>query len=427
MDKLKEGEQTVLPVPAEEESEDCPPLPGGSREKTGRIVPGSDPFSDGGPPPDPSAVARPSVHGGIGRYIFLFICAVFGSFAIFAVAAGIGEALGKNEITLPALLYGDVVNSGVTGIPKNGDGIILAGRVKVPAAPPLTSDGTGEAPGALEVEGEDAGDEGEAPEEITFPIRSVDLSAPDLISVINDTDYSPDFASIAKKERTIPPAADLNAEYGDGAPLVLIVHTHGTESYMPDGADDYSSSDSFRSLDASAGVVAVGDTVREVLEKRGIGVIHCASMFDAVDFSSAYASSGEAVARTLEEYPSVKYVLDIHRDALITASGENLRPVAKTESGDAAQIMIVVGTDGAGADHPGWEDNLSLAFRIRSGVASKCPDLMRSVDLRRESFNQQLAPGSLLIEAGAAANSLPEAKRAAAIFADVFADEILGE
>ena len=320
-----------------------------------------------------------------------------------------------------------MVNSGLAELPKNGDGVILTGRVRVPAAPSLTEDGTGEEPRALEAEGEEAEDEAIPEDGVTLPIRPVDLSAGDPLSVINETDFSPDFAAIAEKESAIPPAADLYAEYGDGAPLVLIVHTHGTESYSPEGASEYSSADAFRSLDPEAGVVAVGETVREVLAGRGIGVIHCTSMFDAVDFSSAYASSGETAARILSEYPSVKYVLDIHRDALITAEGDNLRPVTETEDGPAAQIMLVVGTDEAGADHPGWEDNLSLALKSQRGVAAVCPGLMRSVDLRCESFNQQLAPGSLLIEAGAAANSLGEAKRAAAVFAGVFADIIKGE
>lgn len=319
------------------------------------------------------------------------------------------------------------MNSGLTELPKKGDGVILTGRVRVPAAPSLTDDGTTDAPRALEAEGEEAED-GAAPEDgAALPILTVDISAGDPLSVINETDFSPDFAAIAEKERAIPPAAELYAEYGDGAPLVLIVHTHGTESYSPDGASEYSSADSFRSLDPDEGVVAVGETVREVLAERGIGAIHCTSMFDAADFSSAYASSAEAVVRILGENPSVKYVLDIHRDALITAEGENLRPVTETEGGSAAQIMLVVGTDEAGADHPGWEDNLSLALKAQRDVAAVCPGLMRSVDLRRESFNQQLAPGALLIEAGAAANSLPEAKRAAAIFAFALADIIKGE
>ena len=368
------------------------------------------------------------MRGGFGRYIFLFVCAALGAFAVFAVAAGLGDALGRTGITLPTLLYGEVVNSGLSEIPKNGDGVILTGRVRVPAAPPVAEDGTGEKPGALEAEGEEAGDGGTVPEDAEeLPIRSVDLSAADALGVINETDFSPDLRAIAEKERAIPAAAELYAEYGDGAPLVLIVHTHGTESYSPDGAEEYSSSDAFRSLDPEQGVVAVGETVRGILEERGVGAIHCTSMFDAADFSSAYASSGAEVARILEAHPSVRYVLDIHRDALITAKGENLRPAVKTDEGDAAQIMIVVGTDGAGADHLGWEDNLSLALKVQEGVLEACPGLMRSVDLRRESFNQQLSPGSLLIEAGAAANSLSEAKRAAAIFAGVFADTVLGK
>ncbi|MBR3639806.1 MAG: stage II sporulation protein P [Clostridia bacterium] len=427
MDKLKGKEDAALPVPAEAgEVEET--FGGGACESPVKVASDAVPFPDGDPPPDASAVERPSVRGGFGRYIFLFVCAALGAFAVFAVAAGVGDALGRTGITLPALLYGEVVNSGLSEIPKNGDGVILTGRVRVPAAPPVAEDGSGEKPGALEADGEEAPDGGTAPEDpADLPVRSVDLSAADALSVINDTDYSPDFGSIAKKERTIPTAAELYAEYGDGAPLVLIVHTHGTESYSPAGADTYSSSDTFRSLDPDEGVVSVGETVREILAERGIGVIHCTSMFDAADFSSAYAFSGEAAARIVAEHPSVRYVLDIHRDALITAEGENLRPVIKTDGGDAAQIMVVVGTDGAGADHPGWEDNLSLALKLQENVFAVCPGLMRSVDLRRESFNQQLAPGSLLIEAGAAANCLDEAKRAAGIFADVLADAILGE
>ena len=426
MDKLKEKEEAALPVPAETEEPALFP-PDCAGEETEKIAPCADPFPGGDPPPDAAAAARPALRGGLGRYIFLFVCAVLGAFAVVAVAAGLGDALGRTGITLPSLLFGEVVNSGLTELPKNGDGVILTGRVRVPAAPSLAEDGTGGMPGALEAEGEEE-ENGAIPEDgATLPILAVDISAEDPFSVINETGFSPDFAAIAEKERAIPPAAGLYAEYGDGAPLVLIVHTHGTESYSPDGASEYSSADTFRSLDPDEGVVAVGETVREVLAERGIGVIHCTSMFDAADFSSAYASSAEAVVRILGEYPSVKYVLDVHRDALITAEGVNLRPVTETDDGPAAQIMLVVGTDEAGADHPGWEDDLSLALKVQKGVAAVCPGLMRSVDLRRESFNQQLAPGSLLIEAGAAANSLPEAKRAAAIFASALADIIKGE
>ncbi len=426
MDKLKEEERGCLPVPVGTEETAVPPA-----ETEGEVGDGAaqdtDPFPAGDPPSDASAVERPSVRGGVGKYIFLFVCAALGAFAVFAVAAGVGDALGRTGVTLPSLHFGEVVNSGLTEIPKNGNGVILTGRIRVPVAPPVNPDGTGEAPGALEAEGEDTGDDESLEDGGELPIRSVDISAAQLPGIINETEYSPDLEAIAAKERAIPPAAELSEEYGGGAPLVLIVHTHGTESYSPDGAEYYSASDTFRSLDPEEGVVAVGETVREVLADRGIGVIHCTSMFDAADFSSAYASSGATVTRILEEYPSVKYVLDIHRDALITAEGENLRPVTQTDGGAAAQIMLVVGTDAAGADHPEWENNLSLALKIQKGVAAVCPGLMRSVDLRRESFNQQLAPGSLLVEAGAAANSLPEAKRAAAIFADTFSDLVLGE
>lgn len=429
MDRLEEKEiQATVPVP--EKTEENPeeefryPVP---REDAEKVTSATEPFPPGELPSDPALVTRPVSRGGIGKYIALLVCAVFGAVAILVTAAGIKDAAGRTGVTFPALLYGAVVNSGLSQVPKDGGGVILSGRVRTPFAPSALPDGTGGVPGALEPEGEEEKN-GTVPEDgAVFPIRSVSIPASDPLTLINETDLDPDAAAVADAKREIPSAAQLYAEYGEGAPLVLIIHTHGTESYSPDGADTYLSSDSFRSLDPEEGVVAVGETVREVLETRGVATIHCDAMFDAQDFSSAYASSAETVLRIIGEYPSIRYVLDVHRDALITEEGENLRPVTETADGPAAQIMTVVGTNAAGADHPGWEENLNVALNLQKGVLSACPTLMRAVDLKPGSFNQQFAPGSLLIEAGAAANSLAEAKRGAAIFAAVFADYVLGK
>ncbi|MBQ1502922.1 MAG: hypothetical protein IIZ35_02870, partial [Clostridia bacterium] len=91
--------------------------------------------------------------------------------------------MGRTGITLPSLLFGEVVNSGLAELPKNGEGVILTGRVRVPAAPSLTEDGTGEEPRALEAEGEEAEDEAIPEDGVKLPIRPVDLSAGDPLSV----------------------------------------------------------------------------------------------------------------------------------------------------------------------------------------------------------------------------------------------------
>ena len=93
----------------------------------------------------------------------------------------------------------------------------------------------------------------------------------------------------------------------------------------------------------------------------------------------------------------------------------------------AARLMFVVGTDEAGADHPGWRDNPALALRLQTALSARYPALMRDVNLRSASFNEQYSKGSLLIEAGAAGCTLEEAMTAVDLLADALIAEIRGD
>ena len=386
-----------------------------------------DPF-----PPDPGSgegARHPptGVRPGAGRYIIMFFCALLALISVATAGAGIWDGIRTSGIRLPTFLLRQVFPGGVTELPRTG------GRPYFPdgpAVPRIPSDDTSD-PGSME--GKDGGDEaggdeaGGLPE--TLPIRSVDVSSGEKFgwSLINETPYAPDPETTAARERATPTLAQIEKEYGSGAPAVLIIHTHGSEAFSPDGAETYGGEEQFRSLDPSETVVAVGDVMEAVLRERGIGVIHEKTMFDVADFSTAYERAAAEIRRVISVSPSVCYVIDVHRDALITDRGECLRPVTGTAEGAAAQMMIVVGTDAAGSGHTGWEDNLSLALRLQRRIWGKYPTLMRSIDLRSPSFNEQYAKGSLLLEVGAAGNSLGEARRSAAIFADALAEEITGE
>jgi stage II sporulation protein P len=89
--------------------------------------------------------------------------------------------------------------------------------------------------------------------------------------------------------------------------------------------------------------------------------------------------------------------------------------------------MLVVGTDYAGAPHGEWEDNLSFALKLQKSTLGVNAGLMRSINLRSASFNAQYAKGAVLVEIGAAGNTLDEAKRAGELFADGVADVICGD
>ncbi len=278
-------------------------------------------------------------------------------------------------------------------IPEPSDAVLSTDADEPPAEPPVKEDG----------------DEGS-------PIVQVELSLSDGKGDIlfkNETDYTFDTSSILNSGYPIEPAGD--------EPSVLILHTHATECYTEEGQSRVTDT---RSSDPTKNMVAVGAVLAEELTERGIGVIHCTVMHDEASYSEAYIKSKEAVAKYLAEYPEIKYVIDVHRDAISTADGSMAKPMITKDGQDLAQLMLVVGTDEGGADHPGWKTNLCVALRTQAALIEYDDSLARPVNLRSASFNQQLSPGSLLLEVGSCANTLTEAKASARVFAEIFAELI---
>ncbi len=205
-------------------------------------------------------------------------------------------------------------------------------------------------------------------------------------------------------------------------PAVLIIHTHGTESYLPDGINYYTENDTFRSTDIEENAVSVGTVIADELNKAGIVTIHDTTMYDEASYNSAYTNSRNAVKKWLAEYPSIVCVIDVHRDAIVTADGKNIKPLVNIDGTDTAQLMLVVGTDEAGAAHPDWYVNYSFAANLQQKANELFPKLMRPLNLRRASFNQQLCQGFVLLEVGSCANTVTEARAAALLFAKVFTE-----
>ena len=236
----------------------------------------------------------------------------------------------------------------------------------------------------------------------------------------NETPYSPDVSELLNMPRVIEPLENLIANHGCDAPIVLIIHTHGTEAYS-----DYSDS-SYRTDDKSNNIVAVGKIIADRLNESGISTIHCDTLFDAEDFNMAYYNASLEIRRILQEYPSVTYIIDVHRDSVELSDGTHYPLKAETDGQIAAQLMFVVGTDYGGSGHTDWQENLSLAARIQYNIGTNYPALMRNINLRSASFNQQYTKGSLILEVGSSGNTLEEAKISADIFVKALIREIKG-
>lgn len=194
-------------------------------------------------------------------------------------------------------------------------------------------------------------------------------------------------------------------------PTVLILHSHATESYTQDG-ETYTEVSSYRTLNEDYNMLSIGERVVEVLAQYGISAIHDRSLHDYPDYNSAYSNSREAAQYYLNRYPTIQLILDLHRDAL-ESGGKQLRTAAQVEGVNAAQLMLVMGTNAGGLRHEEWEQNLSLGLKLHRQLERQNPGITRPMALRTQRFNQDLLSGALLVEVGAAGNTLSEALLAA--------------
>lgn len=248
-----------------------------------------------------------------------------------------------------------------------------------------------------------------------YPIRPTDLSTNDATALQNDTSYAVNMEEIAK-------AAVLRApETITGEPLVLIVHTHGTEGFSAEGSTFYSDTYNHpRTENVSENVVAVGKVIADALNKNGIPTLHCETMHDKESYIAAYDRSAESIRTYLERYPSIRYVFDVHRDSLIRADLTKLRPVTLHGGEPSAQIMMIVGSGEKSNIDYDWQANLILAEAIQQRLIADTLGVTRRLYLRGATYNQQHAKYGLLLEIGACGNTLAEAKNAATAFAEAF-------
>lgn len=215
----------------------------------------------------------------------------------------------------------------------------------------------------------------------------------------------------------------FDAQLIPDGPQVLIIHTHATEAYTMPAGEEYEQSDAFRTTDVRYNMVRVGDEIASGLAARGISVLHDRTLYDYPAYNGAYSRSAESIKRYLAEYPTIRFVLDVHRDAIEDTQGNTYKAVCG-EDANLAQLEFVMGSDGGGASHENWRENLKLAAAVQQTAVEKLPTLMRPIILRAARYNQQLSTGSLLVEVGAAGNSLEEALLSAQVFAECFADTV---
>lgn len=239
-------------------------------------------------------------------------------------------------------------------------------------------------------------------------------------SVRNLTDYSAAQVRQALAEGGLPFTVELDSDQ----PQVLIMHTHATECYAEaDGM--VSAQNNGRTTDTAANMVAVGEVLARTLNEAGICTVQDAALHDYPSYNGSYGRSCRTVEQWLEDCPSIRIVLDVHRDA-IEADGVRIKPTALVEGQKAAQLMIICGADDGTMNMPNFWQNLRFAAALEAAVEGDYDGLTRPVLFDYRNYNQQLTTGSLLLEVGGHGNTLEEARYTARLVGQSLAKLLRG-
>ena len=204
-------------------------------------------------------------------------------------------------------------------------------------------------------------------------------------------------------------ALPFSVEVGSSEPQVLIMHTHATETYELEDRTWCDPAFSARTTDVALNMISVGAEIAAQLNAAGIVTLQDATLHDYPSYNGSYAKSNATVRKYLAQYPSIKIVLDVHRDAIQKEDGTRIAPVSDIEGKSAAQVMIICGADNGG-NLPNFKDNLKFAARWQAQMEQMYPGLTRPVLFDYRYYNQDLTTGSLLIEMGGHANTLAQAQ-----------------
>ncbi len=199
-----------------------------------------------------------------------------------------------------------------------------------------------------------------------------------------------------------------------GDPLVIIYHTHSSESYRPYTASNY------HREEVSGTVREVGNVLESELEKKGINVIHDLTVHDRPSYNESYDRSLSTIQALAKKYSTASYIIDLHRDAAPSSAKEGKYLTIDNEK--VAKFSMVVGQA---------NENYSQLYGFAKKVSQKAeemyPGFGGAIIQQNYFYNEFISDKALLLEVGNNKNTIEEAKACGAYFADVLGEIIMEE
>lgn len=240
---------------------------------------------------------------------------------------------------------------------------------------------------------------------LILKISNVNLEEPlDMLESVFG--YEKEITEIVYNEENEEVELDLNNYIEDPNPIdvnnprVYIYNSHQLEGY---------SSSNFEEYNITPNVMMASYLLKEKLNKKGIStIVETSSITDFLNingwnYASSYNASRFYLLDTMNKYPSLELIIDLHRDSI----NRDLSTVT-IDNKNYAKVLFVVGLE-----HSNYEPNLNLSNKLNEMIKTKYPGLSRGVMKKSGAgvngiYNQDAAPYVILIECGSHENSIEE-------------------
>ena len=202
-------------------------------------------------------------------------------------------------------------------------------------------------------------------------------------------------------------------------PIIYIYNSHQTEEYMPTSFVEYSVrptvemnnyilEEKFENEGFTTYVEE--ERIKEILNKNNW------------NYAGSYLASRTLLEKRKQEYPSLKYFIDVHRDSLPKS-----RTTVTINEKDYATILFIVGLE-----NKNYQENLSFTEKINNKLNEKYPNLSKGIYKKEGEgvngvYNQDFSPRTILVEMGGPENSIEEVLNTSLAFSDCFLEVIKDE
>lgn len=197
-------------------------------------------------------------------------------------------------------------------------------------------------------------------------------------------------------------------------PLVIIYHTHSSESYMPFTESNY------HRVEEEGTVRDVGNVLEAELKKKGINVIHDKTIHDRPSYNESYSRSLNTIKTLKEKYPTALYIIDLHRDAAAASATEG--KYIEIDGKRVAKFSMVVGKS-----NENYVELYDFAKKVSGKAAAMYSGFGGAIIEKDYNYNEFVSNKALLLEVGNNKNTIEEARECGKYFAEVLASIIKEE